>query len=149
MTATNRDVQEVLSNRSLVSLAPRQTVRDAAILLSSQEIGAAPVLSDGRLVGVFSERDVLQRVVAQGLDANAIRVSEVMTPNPRTIGTTSSLVAAMDLMIAGNLRHLPVVDAEGQVISMLSMRDVPPEYRIMHRQWCEWTKGNQGVSARV
>lgn len=140
MTKARQDVRSVLSDRPLIVLRPEETVREAAAILCSQEIGAAPVLADDRLVGIFSERDVLQRVVAAGRDANATRVQDVMTPDPSTIGADCSLVKAFGMMIEGRFRHLPVVEG-GRVVAILSMRDVPPEYRIMHRQWTEWTNG--------
>jgi CBS domain-containing protein len=139
MPGSSLDVRSVLRRRVLVTLRPDQTVRQAAAILSRQEIGACPVLRGDRLMGVLSERDVLQRVVGSGRDPDATLVGTVMTPEPRTIGPHASLVSAFAAMIAGNFRHLPVVDGSGRVIAMLSMRDIPLEHRIMHRQWQEWT----------
>jgi CBS domain-containing protein len=139
MTTIHNTVLSALRGRALVTLAPDQSVRQAASILSRHTIGAAPVLLGNKLVGVFSERDVLQRVVAAGLDPDATQLSAVMTPNPRTITADTSLANAFAIMLKGNFRHLPVVDAAGRVASMLSMRDVPLEYRIMQQRWSEWT----------
>lgn len=149
MTAVDNHVSSVLTGRTLVVLGPDQTVREAAVLLGHHRIGGAPVLDGGRLVGVFTERDVLERVVAVGGDADALRVCEVMTREPRTVTPATALVTAFAMMTEGNYRHLPVVDGGGSVVAMLSMRDIPPEHRIMHRQWREWTNGQPAPQARA
>lgn len=141
VTKVFRDVGSVLDGRALVILAPDQTIREAAVVLSAQQIGAAPVMDGGKLVGVFSERDVLKRVVARDRDAAATSVGDVMTPQPRTTTPQTSLARAFGLMVDGSFRHLPVVGDDGQVIAMLSMRDIPPEYRLLHQRWREWTSG--------
>jgi CBS domain-containing protein len=149
MTTIHNTVLNALRGRTLVTLAPDQSVREAASILSRHTIGAAPVLVGNRLVGVFSERDVLQRVVAACLDPDATLVGAVMTSNPRTIIGDASLAKAFAIMIEGNFRHLPVVDATGRVVSMLSMRDVPLAYRIMQQRWSEWTNGKAAAAAEA
>jgi CBS domain-containing protein len=142
-------VRSALSGRMPICLTTEQTVRDAAAVLSENGIGAAPVLAGERLVGIFSERDILRRVVAAGRDAGAMRVAEAMTHDPRTVSTTTSLVEALALMIEGNFRHLPVVDGDGRVIAMLSMRDIPFINQLMHLNWTTWTNGKVGTAARA
>lgn len=144
MSKVNNTVGSVLEGRTLIVLAAEQTVREAAGILSQHGIGAAPVLSGQQLLGVFTERDVLKRVVAAGRDPNVARVGEVMTADPQTTRPETPLVTAFAMMIDGNFRHLPVVADDGRVLAMLSMRDVPPEHRIMHRQWSDWTGGTNG-----
>ena len=122
-------------------------MREAAAILSDHEIGAAPVLAGDRLIGMFTERDILRRLVAIGRDADAMRVADLMTPAPRTVSAETPLVTAFAIMIEGKFRHLPVVDAHGRVVAMLSMRDIPLEHRIMHRQWTTWTNGKAAVAA--
>lgn len=133
--------------RTPIVLTEELTVREAAAILSKHDIGAAPVLASDRLVGMFTERDILRRVVAVGRDADVMRVAEAMTPNPRTVDVGTSMVTALALMIEGKFRHLPVIDGDGRVIAMLSMRDIPIEQRIMHQQWTDWTKGKKPVTA--
>lgn len=147
MSSVDNSVLTVLGDQTLVVLHPEQTVRDAAALLSTQRIGAAPVVVGDELVGVFTERDVLKKVVAASRNADATHVGEVMTRQPQTVTADSSLVHAFALMIEGEFRHLPVVGRDGGVIAMLSMRDIPPEHRIMHRQWAEWTNGKLAAEA--
>jgi CBS domain-containing protein len=128
-------VRSALSGREPIFLTTEKTVREAAVILSDHAIGAAPVLDNDRLVGIFTERDILRRVVAAGRDADAMRVAEAMTRDPRTVSAETSLVNAFALMVEGKFRHLPVVDSDGRVIAMLSIRDIPQEHQLMHLQW--------------
>ena len=135
----SNDVASVLSNRELITLDPEQTIRSAAQVLSSEEIGAAPVMIEGNLVGVLSERDILKKVVAEGESAENQKVSRIMTENPQTVTSDTSLVKAFGMMLDGHFRHLPVL-SDGKIVAMLSIRDIPPEHHIMHRQWSQWTQ---------
>ena len=80
------------------------------------------VVDQGMLVGIFTERDALNRVVAEGRDANTTKLSEVMTANPDTVSPASTFNAALELMHAGRFRHVPVVD-KGRPVGMISVRD--------------------------
>lgn len=140
-------VGSLLNGRTPVTLTPGLSVRDAANLLARHRIGAAPVLSDARLVGIFTERDVLSRVVAEGRDPQTTTVDQVMTHQPVTVTPSTGIVKAFGLMVDGVFRHLPVVDGAGAVVGVLSMRDIPAEYRLMHRQWMEWMAGDGSATA--
>ena len=124
MTQVDNTVGGALSGRAPICLTAGQTIREAAAILSDHEIGAAPVLDGDRLVGMFSERDILRRVVTARRDLDETRVAEAMTPDPRTVSAETSLIEALALMIEGKFRHLPVVDGDGRVIAMLSIRDM-------------------------
>jgi CBS domain-containing protein len=80
-------------------------------------------MDGGKLAGIFTERDVLRRVIEPGLDPRITRVSEVHTAQPRTIAAEESAAHALDVMVEGNFRHLPVV-GDGAVLGTLSMRDL-------------------------
>jgi CBS domain-containing protein len=147
MTRIRNTVGSMLEGRRLIVLSPGQTVREAAGVLTAHGIGAAPVVAGERLVGVFTERDILRRVVAAGRDADAATVGDVMTADPRTIDAATSLVSAFAIMVEGRFRHLPVVDGSGRAVAMLSMRDIPVEHRVMHRQWTEWTNGRSAKAS--
>ena len=127
-------VQNALDGRAPIFLTGDRTVHEAALVLSDQNIGALCVLADDRLIGIFSERDILQKVVAAGRDPDTIMVAEAMTPDPRTVGPETSLTDALALMTDGHFRHLPVVDDNGHVIAMLSIRDIPSEHQITYHQ---------------
>jgi signal-transduction protein with cAMP-binding, CBS, and nucleotidyltransferase domain len=91
--------------------------------MAELNIGALPVVDDGRLVGIFSERDVLRRIVGRGMDLNSIPVSEVMTSDPVSSPPSLRVFEAMRVMSDRKFRHLPVVDGN-RLIGMVSMGDV-------------------------
>jgi len=100
-----------------------QTVLETVRAMVERNIGAVPVLHDGRLVGIFSERDLMKRVVAESLDPRSTCLAEVMTQNPLSIGMNEELERCMVLMRENSFRHLPVCH-EGQLIGMVSLRDI-------------------------
>ena len=118
-----RIVPDIVDQQELWTITPQTSVREAARLMAHRRIGAAMVLLEGRLVGVFSERDLTARVVAQGLDPDKTLVGAVMTGNPVTIGPKDVADDALALMREHGFRHLPVVDG-GRVMGMVSVRDL-------------------------
>lgn len=108
---------------NVLTVAPDSTVADAARRMAERSVGAVLVLDGTRLLGIFTERDVL-KVVAAGLEAaGAITVSALMTRYPETIEPTDTTEHAAALMVHGGFRHLPVVD-EGKVVGIVSIRDL-------------------------
>lgn len=106
------------------SIAPRASALDASRMMIDEKVGAVLVLEGNRLVGIVSERDIVARVVVKGRDAATTLVSEIMTSDVRTVSEGASLLSALEVMHEGRFRHLPVVDAAGSVLGMLSVRDV-------------------------
>lgn len=102
---------------------PDQTVAQAVAEMARYEIGVVPVVEKGRLVGIFSERDLVRRVMAAGRSLETTRVREVMTPNPVTASPDEDRQSAMVKMQDLSCRHLPIV-VDDAVIDMLSMRDL-------------------------
>ena len=117
-----RSIREVISQRSVVSVTPQESVRVAAQLMCSQHVGALPVVDGGRLVGIFTERDALCRVLAHCLDPSATLVGDVMTRRPQTIDPERPLAYALIRMYEGGFRHLPVLDG-GRLLGVVSARD--------------------------
>ena len=109
--------------RDLYFVAPSHTVAQVARQMADLRIGAIVVLEDRRLRGVFSERDLMTRVVLESLDPAATPVSEVMTTEVVTIDHEEPLELAMESMRANQCRHLPVLNGE-EVIGFISMRDL-------------------------
>ena len=116
-------LRHVIQSQKLVHAAPTATVFEVASLMSRARVGCIPVLDGGRLVGVFSERDLITRVVVEGVDARTTLVSSVMTSEVITAGLDDRVERCLDKMRSCGCRHLPVV-ADGRVIAMISMRDL-------------------------
>jgi CBS domain-containing protein len=99
------------------------TVFDAVKIMVGHDVGALPVLDDMRLVGVFSERDLMKRVIVQGLDPRTTRVSEVMTREIWAADIKDDHTVAMKIMSEQRIRHLPILD-KGSLVGFLSLRDL-------------------------
>ncbi len=111
-----------LIKRQVIHLAPSASVREAAQLMFENHIGAMLVMDEGRLAGIFTERDVLNRVVAVGRDPDGTPLSEVMTRDLVTLGPQAAATLALHVMSEVGLRHLPVVEND-KVYGMISLRD--------------------------
>ncbi len=114
-------VRNVMERRKLVLTSPQTSVGKAAKLMAQKHVGAVVVVENGQLVGIFTERDALFRVIAQGLDAEATRLAEVMTPAPRYVDPEESFGHALMMMYENGFRHLPVLE-NGKPIGMVSAR---------------------------
>lgn len=124
MIHTDRTVvPHAVSEQSLATLEPSATVVEAARMMAYLRIGALMVVEDGRLVGIFSERDALTRVVAKEKDPATTLVSEVMTPDPITIAPETTVQRALDIMAEKGFRHLPVVE-DDRIVAIVSIRDL-------------------------
>ena len=117
-----RAIRSIIGEQQPVTTSSDVTVAAAAQLMKLHRIGALLVVDDGRLAGIFTERDALFRVVAEGRDPEATRVAEVMTRNPRTIEPDRPFGHALHLMYEGGFRHVPVVE-DARPIGMVSARD--------------------------
>lgn len=115
-------VRDILDKTRLVTAAPDMRVNAAAKLMAFEQVGAVLVTDSGRLMGIFTERDITFRVVAQDRDPALTLVSAVMTPAPVTIDAHKSFGYAMLLMHDNRFRHLPVLEA-GQLIGIVSARN--------------------------
>jgi CBS domain-containing protein len=113
-----------LEHGPLLKVAPTTMLSDVIALMNEHHRGAVLVVSGERLLGIFTERDVLRRVVTQGLALGRVQVVELMTENPDTIPEWATLAQALRVMVVGGYRHLPVVDGKGSPKSMVSMRDI-------------------------
>jgi CBS domain-containing protein len=116
-------VHRVLQRLHLISAPPEATVFEVAVTMTKGRVGAIPILDGETIVGIFSERDLMQRVVVTGRDPKTTRVSEVMTRNVVTAMPDESVDASLEKMKRAGCRHLPVVDG-GRVLGVISMRDL-------------------------
>lgn len=120
MTTTVRDAMST----DLVTVEPSTMMIEAAAAMSSARVGSVLVLEEGALVGIFTERDILSAFGQFRADpARMSPVSKGMTLNPLTIGPDATVGQAMDRMLDGHFRHLPVMD-EGTLVGIISIRDV-------------------------
>jgi CBS domain-containing protein len=135
-----KTIGSVLSSKEiqdLVAVSPTAKVSDAVRLMSQRGVGAVAVrAADGRVDGIFTERDVVRRVVDEGRDPRSTPMSEVMSRNVRHVPTSASIEEALRLMIVHRHRHL-LVDDGGDVKGLISIRDlmywmVLPDEPIAH-----------------
>jgi CBS domain-containing protein len=115
-------IRSIIEDQEPLTAPATMTVGEAARLMKQNKFGAVMVVENGQLVGIFTERDALFRVVAEGRDAQIIRLANVMTRNPQTIHPDRPFVDALQLMHASGFRHVPVVE-DGRPIGMVSARD--------------------------
>ena len=113
-----------ISDRPATCVPPEETICDAVKLMVRDRVGAAAVVSpDGTLLGMFSERDLMTRVVALHRDPEVTTVGEAMTRNPVTVTQETPLEKALEIMVTNHFRHLPIMDGD-KVLAMASVRNV-------------------------
>jgi CBS domain-containing protein len=117
-----RTIRMIIEDQEPLTAPAKMTVGEAARLMKQSKFGAVMVVESGKLVGIFTERDALFRVVAEGLNAQVIRLGDVMTRDPQTIRPDKPFVDALHLMHVSGFRHVPVVE-DGRPIGMVSARD--------------------------
>ena len=110
--------------QQIVHCAPQETVREAAARLAQNRIGAMPVVEGGRVIGIFSERDLLYCIAKHGEAALALLVEAVMTAPPITADPDSTVRDALEVMTLRRIRHLPVLGGEGELLAFVSIGDL-------------------------
>ena len=119
-----RPIRNVIAKQKILTATAEITVVDAARLMKKKSVGAVMVVKDnGRLAGIFTERDAVFRVLAEGRDPKTTRLSDVMTPEPQTITPEKPFGHALLMMYESGFRHVPVVE-NGKPVGMVSARDV-------------------------
>jgi CBS domain-containing protein len=126
--ATVGQLLESKTVRRVFSASPETTVFEATRLMNAERIGALLVVTEGSarggLVGIFTERDVLRRVVAAGVSPERTRLDEVMTREMITCTVDTTLEEVSELMRVERIRHLPVLDLEQQIAGLISIGDL-------------------------
>lgn len=124
-TATEETVGSVLGTKGdqVWQVAPSATVYEALSQMAERSVGALPVVSDGNLVGIITERDYARKVILQGRSSPHTLVSEIMTPAPVTITPAFTVKQCLQIMSVRRFRHLPVVE-EGQLCGIISIGDL-------------------------
>jgi CBS domain-containing protein len=111
-----------MERHKLLIAAPQTSVSEAAKLMADKQVGALLVVEAEQLVGIFTERDALFRVIASGRDPLSTPLVDVMTPNPKTVTPEKSFGHAMLVMHENGFRHMPVIE-KGKPIGIVSARD--------------------------
>ncbi|PPD56846.1 MAG: histidine kinase [Methylotenera sp.] len=124
-----KTLQQILNDKKhkeVICIAPNRPVFDALVILAEYKIGALAVIEEGKLVGIFSERDYAREVVLKGRSSKTTQVAEVMTDKV-IFGKADDLVeSAMSMMSEKRIRHLPVLNGE-ELLGMLSLGDLVKE----------------------
>jgi CBS domain-containing protein len=116
-------INDLVKERTIYTVNADDSVMQAVHMMVDKNLGAVAVLRDGELVGVFSERDLMKRVVAAGRGPGSTQVSEVMTARPRTVSPHETFETCMFIMREHGFRHLPVVE-DGKLYGLVSLRDL-------------------------
>jgi CBS domain-containing protein len=108
---------------NVFSIGSNATVLEALKIMGEKNIGALPVIDDGQLTGILSERDYARKVVLKGKTSSETFVKEIMTPSPIVVSADDTIEKCMEIMSAKKIRHLPVVNGS-TVTGMISIGDV-------------------------
>ena len=119
-------VNDILAGkgRHLNTISAQASVFDAAILMNEHKIGSLLVMEEGRLIGILTERDILEGIVADQRDARATRVEEVMTRDVVCCRPHTDMEEARSVMKHRRIRHLPVLSEDGEVVGLISIGDL-------------------------
>jgi len=141
-------VQRILAEKergSVVTVSPEASVLEAARLMNHHRIGSVVVTIDGRLVGIFTERDVLQRVVAEQRDPASTAVAQVMTTYVACATPETTLNELRSVIREKRIRHIPVI-AEGKVAGMVSIGDLNRAESEVQQQTIEYLERYMSVA---
>jgi CBS domain-containing protein len=121
-----KKISEVMS-RNPRAIEADKPVAEAAKLMKDEDVGLAPIVEGGRLVGTLTDRDIVTRVVAEGKDPNRVPVREVASTDLVTVDPDQNLDEALSLMARNQVRRLPVVEEDGRLVGVLAQADVARE----------------------
>ena len=124
---TKNSLAQMIGRKKLHTIGPDDSVRNACIAMTSVNIGALPVVApDGTLLGILSERDVIKRSIIVYRPSDTTTVRKVMTPNPKWLPPDAKPEEALQMMVKGGFRHLPICK-EGKIVGIVSIRDFTPK----------------------
>jgi CBS domain-containing protein len=118
----DQPIKNIMEQKKFLSAPPETTVSNAARLMAGKNVGAVMVVENDLLVGIFTERDAVFRVIAQGRDVKTTPLTDVMTAAPKTLGPDKSYGQALLLMQENGFRHVPVIE-NGRPIGIISSRN--------------------------
>ncbi len=138
-------IRNVMEKKKLLTASPGTLVSTAANLMSKHKVSAVVVVEDGRLVGIFTERDAVWRVIAKGRDPGATTLATVMTRNPRTVDPGESLGYALMQMYERGFRHMPVVEGGAPIGIVSARKALDPELEEFESE----AERRRGISRRA
>jgi CBS domain-containing protein len=115
-------IKEVMT-RDVRACEPNATVADAAKVMAQEDVGPVPIVQDGRLIGIVTDRDIVVRVVAEGRDPNATTVSEIASTELVTVSPDDDLDEALKLLAERQIRRLPVVEGD-RLVGIVAQADI-------------------------
>ncbi|HJV24266.1 MAG TPA: CBS domain-containing protein [Aromatoleum sp.] len=119
----NRRIRDIVKDQAILTATADLSVREATRRMAAAKVGAIMITgTEGKLTGIFTERDALVKVLANGVDPDKTTLAQVMTSDPTTASTDKPLCYALHMMYDGGFRHVPVVD-NGVPVGMISARD--------------------------
>ena len=111
-----------LVRKPQVTVTPEVTIMHAINVMIEHQAGAAAVVMDGKLVGIFTERDVMTKIVARNLDPNTTQISKVMATDIKKIVRNGTVAQAIKIMSEHRIRHIPLVAEDNEFLGMISLR---------------------------
>lgn len=123
-TAISTETVRSLNPVVPITLEPNDSVAEAIRVMQDKRIGALVIIEGTRPVGMFTERDVLKKVAGKLIDFNTVKLKELMTPNPICLRIDDKIAYALNQMTVGGFRHVPIVDLQGQLTGIISVRDI-------------------------
>jgi len=117
------NIKEILSDRELYTVNKGTTIRNAVMYMAEKKVGLVPIMDDGKLVGVFSERDLVRRVIAQNKSLDETRVEDVMSTKLIVAEVNEANESLLAKMKEANTRHILIIENE-KLIGVLAMRDL-------------------------
>jgi CBS domain-containing protein len=118
----SQSVRSVMKRKKFLAAPPETTVTKAGALMAKKNVGAVVIVERGHLIGIFTERDAVFRVIAQGRDPQTTRLAEVMTVSPKTVEPDQTYGYALLVMQENGFRHMPVVE-DGKPVGIVSSRN--------------------------
>jgi CBS domain-containing protein len=118
----DQPISSVMDKKKTLTAPPETTVSEAAELMANQNVGAVMVVEMDRLIGIFTERDAVFRVIATGRDARTTRLADVMTKSPQTVNSDKPFGYALLMMVENGFRHVPVIE-NGKPVGIVSARN--------------------------
>ena len=130
----NEPIRALATLKPAIAVPPTVSVRDAITRMNEGRVGCVLIEDGGRLVGIFTERDVLTKVAGTDVDVDHEQVRALMTPDPECLRQDDRTAYALNRMTVGGFRHIPLVDEDGRSVGVVSMRNVVEYFVDVFRQ---------------